>query len=254
MENAVKDHHRWTSPLLAPAVGFGYSRAVLTVEQWTVDRPEGDLGVMQLPDNGIGAGVPELVLRVRIGREPSGDVELYLNDNKTDEDSLRRQVADIVVPGDREPVVLLSVGKGVEYREVVRVIDLLTSLGLHKVSLESRRVPADAGSDKTSDDGAEPTPDKAADGAGAPIDGGEIEVEPEQNTEVVLPDTFEGSEIIARVGSEEILASDVLPDANRYLEGAIKRAAQPPSADGIERRGGLTCCASWSRSSKPNWS
>jgi hypothetical protein len=73
-----------------------------------------------------------------------------------------------------------------------------------------------------------------SDKASATDDVGGIGVQAEPEWDVTLPDEFEGSEVIARVGPEVILASDVLPDANRYLEGAIKRAAQPPWADSIE--------------------
>ncbi|HEX4142594.1 MAG TPA: peptidyl-prolyl cis-trans isomerase [Pirellulales bacterium] len=50
-----------------------------------------------------------------------------------------------------------------------------------------------------------------------------------------LPTTFGGAEIIAWVGPEVILASDVLPDANRHLQKILERAPQPPPADEIER-------------------
>ena len=50
-----------------------------------------------------------------------------------------------------------------------------------------------------------------------------------------LPATFGGAEIIAWVGPEVILASDVLPDANRHLQKVLERAPSPPPADEIER-------------------
>ncbi len=50
-----------------------------------------------------------------------------------------------------------------------------------------------------------------------------------------LPATFGGAEIIAWVGPEVILASDVLPDANRHLQKVLERAPQPPPADEVER-------------------
>ncbi len=57
----------------------------------------------------------------------------------------------------------------------------------------------------------------------------------EQKEEHRLPMTFAGSEIIARVGPEVILASDLLPDTNRHLEKVLQRAPSPPPADEIER-------------------
>jgi biopolymer transport protein ExbD len=85
--------------------------------------------------------VAELPLRLAVRREEGGQVALYLNDKRTDEASLKSLVADITGSGSAPPV-LLAADKNVAYGEVVKVIDLLTSLGLHKVSLETRRVAA----------------------------------------------------------------------------------------------------------------
>ena len=53
-----------------------------------------------------------------------------------------------------------------------------------------------------------------------------------------IPATFTGAEIIARVGPEVILASDVLPDANRTLqrarEQATARGQRPPTEEEAE--------------------
>jgi hypothetical protein len=50
-----------------------------------------------------------------------------------------------------------------------------------------------------------------------------------------LPTAFSGAEIISWVGPEVILASDVLPDANRQLAKALERAPKPPPEEEIER-------------------
>ena len=61
-----------------------------------------------------------------------------------------------------------------------------------------------------------------------------IDLAPEEKHAAVpfgLPTTFGGQEIIAWVGPEVILASDVLPDANRVLQKVLERAPQPPTAE-----------------------
>jgi hypothetical protein len=63
--------------------------------------------------------------------------------------------------------------------------------------------------------------------APAALDLVEIEVKVEQKEDVALPEKFAGSEIIARVGPEEILASDVLPNANEQVDRASQRAERP---------------------------
>ena len=83
--------------------------------------------------------VADLPLRMAVRREADGKVGLYLNDQATNEVDLKKLVADIVGQGSA-PSVLLAADKSVAYGEVVKVIDLMTSLGLKKVSLETRRV------------------------------------------------------------------------------------------------------------------
>jgi biopolymer transport protein ExbD len=84
--------------------------------------------------------VADLPLRMTVRRE--GDkISLYLNDQPTDEVLLKKLVADILQQGS-PPSVLLAADKSVAYGEVVKVIDLLTGLGLKKVSLETKRVVA----------------------------------------------------------------------------------------------------------------
>ncbi|HEX4142377.1 MAG TPA: peptidyl-prolyl cis-trans isomerase [Pirellulales bacterium] len=192
---------RSTRPHGALLLVLGALGALLAIERLTWD--ERNVVAVQLPCDGSRAVVPGLVLRIRIGRAPSDEIELSLNDQRTDDANLARLVGDLVRAGGNPPV-LLQCDTGAGYRDVKQMLDLLTSLGLHKISIESGREAADAGSGKTSvgDD------DMMFDDA-------------------MLPDTFDGSEIIAQVGSEVILASDVLADANRQAQKASRRAERP---------------------------
>ena len=85
--------------------------------------------------------VAELPLRLAVRREPTGEIGMYLNEKQQDVASLRQLVKDLK-EGGSEPPALLAADKTLPYGEVVKVIDLLTDLGLHKVSLETRRVVA----------------------------------------------------------------------------------------------------------------
>jgi biopolymer transport protein ExbD len=44
-----------------------------------------------------------------------------------------------MIPGQEMPVMIAS-DKGIAYGEVVKVIDLLGSMGLHKISLDTKHV------------------------------------------------------------------------------------------------------------------
>jgi biopolymer transport protein ExbD len=85
--------------------------------------------------------VAELPLRLAVRREEGGKVGIYLNEKLTDEASLKSLVNDLR-QGGSEPPVLLAGDKSVPYGDIVGVLDLLHTLGLNKVSLETRRVAA----------------------------------------------------------------------------------------------------------------
>jgi biopolymer transport protein ExbD len=68
----------------------------------------------------------------------NGEPVLYLNENPIDEAGVRELFKNIK-PGDEQPV-SLSADKGIPYGRVMKVVDLLESLGLKKLSLDTRHV------------------------------------------------------------------------------------------------------------------
>ena len=77
----------------------------------------------------------ELHLALRL--DESGEPKLYL-DMPASEDFLR-----LLINGqEKHPAVFLTATKGIPYGEVVKVIDRLGSLGLHKISLDTKREKA----------------------------------------------------------------------------------------------------------------
>jgi biopolymer transport protein TolR len=75
-----------------------------------------------------------LPLRFALKKEGSA-VVLYLEEQPTNIDKLKVLVKDIV-PGSTE--VSLSADRGIPYGEVVKVMDMLGSLGLHKIALDTK--------------------------------------------------------------------------------------------------------------------
>ena len=69
----------------------------------------------------------------------SGKPVLYLNENPIDEAGVRKLFEQWGKPNDEQPV-SLSADKGIAYGEVMKVVDLLESLGLKKLSLDTRHV------------------------------------------------------------------------------------------------------------------
>jgi biopolymer transport protein ExbD len=69
----------------------------------------------------------------------SGEPQLYLNDNPIDETNVRKLFQDWGKPNDQQPV-SLSADKRIPYGQVMKVVDLFESLGLKKLSLDTRHV------------------------------------------------------------------------------------------------------------------
>jgi biopolymer transport protein ExbD len=84
--------------------------------------------------------VEELPWRLALRREPtSGEIALYLDQKRTNEADLRSNLNGFVEPAQK-PSVFLAADKTIPYGEVVKVIDMLGSLGLHKISLDTKHV------------------------------------------------------------------------------------------------------------------
>jgi biopolymer transport protein TolR len=68
----------------------------------------------------------------------SGEPILYLNENPIDEAGVKKMFAGKKPSEDQS--VSLSADRGIEYGKVMKVVDLLESLGLKKLALDTRHV------------------------------------------------------------------------------------------------------------------
>ena len=80
----------------------------------------------------------QLPLVFALKRNEAGQNTLYLNENPIDEAGIRKMFGGSKL--NKDQAVSLSADKGIPYGEVMRVIDLLESLGLKKLSLDTRHV------------------------------------------------------------------------------------------------------------------
>ena len=83
--------------------------------------------------------VEETPLVFTLKRAATGSLELYLNEQLTDEERVRKLFGDLG-PQTADQDVSLSVAKGILWDDVVKVIDLLNSLGVEKLKLNTRHV------------------------------------------------------------------------------------------------------------------
>jgi biopolymer transport protein ExbD len=95
---------------------------------------------VELPDSSaIPAVVEETPLVFTLKRGEAAALELYLNDRRVDEAGVRQYFQD-VGPATADRDVSLSADKGLLWDDVVAVIDLLKSVGVEKLRLNTRHV------------------------------------------------------------------------------------------------------------------
>ena len=95
---------------------------------------------VDLPETtSVAAESEQLPLAFTLKRSATGPPALYVNENPIDEAGVRKMLAGGGKPNEDQSV-SLSADKGIEYGEVMRIVDLLESLGLRKLSLDTRHV------------------------------------------------------------------------------------------------------------------
>jgi biopolymer transport protein ExbD len=94
---------------------------------------------VNLPETTAVAADPEVLPFVfSLEQSDGGEPVLYLNDNPIDEAGVRILFENFQ-QSDEQPV-SLSADKSIPYGVVIKVVDLLESLGLKKLSLDTRHV------------------------------------------------------------------------------------------------------------------
>jgi biopolymer transport protein ExbD len=95
---------------------------------------------VELPESSdIPAAVEETPIVFTLKRGAAGTLELYLNERRVDEAGVRQYFHDLGPPTDDRKV-SLSADKGLLWDDVVVVIDLLKSVGVENLRLNTRHV------------------------------------------------------------------------------------------------------------------
>jgi biopolymer transport protein ExbD len=94
---------------------------------------------VELPEStNVAAASEKMPLMFSLKRE-GGELVYYINERRTNEADLRQLLDEIGLPTDDQQV-SLSADRDISYGEVIRFVDLLQSMGLKKLSLETRHV------------------------------------------------------------------------------------------------------------------
>lgn len=95
---------------------------------------------VDLPEtSAVASVVEEMTLDFYLKRAESGDLVLYLGERPTSVEDIQSLLKDVGTPASSQRV-SLSADRGVAYGEVVKVMDMLQSLGLSKISLDTRHI------------------------------------------------------------------------------------------------------------------
>jgi biopolymer transport protein ExbD len=95
---------------------------------------------VDLPEtSAVKADSEQIPLVFSLKRDESGKQVLYLNEDPIDEAGVRKLFQSMGKPNDDQQV-SLSADKGIAYGDVMKVVNLLESLGLKKLALDTKHV------------------------------------------------------------------------------------------------------------------
>ena len=91
---------------------------------------------VELPKAASGDETLKSTLALTLQREPAGGYSLYLNGEKTDEPAASTKIKEMVA-SNKDLQAIIAADKGIAYGDVVHVVDLVKTLGVHKFALNT---------------------------------------------------------------------------------------------------------------------
>jgi biopolymer transport protein ExbD len=95
---------------------------------------------VELPKAATGDETLKSTLALTLQREAAGGYTLYANGEKTDEMKVRAQIP-AMLEKNKDLQAIIAADKGIAYGDVVHVVDLVKSLGVHKFALNTDATP-----------------------------------------------------------------------------------------------------------------
>jgi len=90
---------------------------------------------VELPKAASGDDTMKSTLALTLSRTPEG-YDLYANGEKTDEITLQRTIPEMLKK-NKELQTIIAADKGIAYGDVVHIVDLVKTLGVHKFALNT---------------------------------------------------------------------------------------------------------------------
>jgi biopolymer transport protein ExbD len=95
---------------------------------------------VELPKAATGDETLKSTLALTLQREPAGGYALYANGERTDETRVRIQIP-AMLEKNKDLQAIIAADKGIAYGDVVHIVDLVKSLGVHKFALNTDATP-----------------------------------------------------------------------------------------------------------------
>jgi len=92
---------------------------------------------VELPKAATGDETLKSTLALTLQRDPSsGAVMIYANGEKTDEPAVKAMIPDMLAK-NKDLQAIIAADRGISYGDVVHIVDLVKSLGVHKFALNT---------------------------------------------------------------------------------------------------------------------
>ena len=95
---------------------------------------------VELPKAATGDETLKSTLALTLERAPEGGYHLYANGEKTDEARVRVLIPSMLEK-NKELQAIIAADRGIAYGDVVHIVDLVKSLGVHKFALNTDAQP-----------------------------------------------------------------------------------------------------------------
>ena len=95
---------------------------------------------VELPKAATGDETLKSTLALTLSREPNGGYSLYANGTKTDEPKVKLLITGMLTK-NKDLQAIIAADKGISYGDVVHIVDLVKSLGVHKFALNTDPTP-----------------------------------------------------------------------------------------------------------------
>jgi biopolymer transport protein ExbD len=95
---------------------------------------------VELPKAATGDETLKSTLALTLQRDPAGGYIIYANGEKSDEPGVKKMIPDMLSK-NKDLQAIIAADKGIAYGDVVHVVDLVKSLGVHKFALNIDATP-----------------------------------------------------------------------------------------------------------------